>query len=661
VSGTLTTTAGGTLQINSGGTLELTGTLSSTNSHVINGEIKLNGGDFIVSGQKDKDVNYSSTAGTPPYMIINGSITDILTAGFRSNSIRFLPSNSGTNKVSHIRFVGSGLTLGNSSNSFNGSIQTNEKVYFEIGDGSTSTALTINDTLRLFNGLRTRSSSTLTTNGMLTLMSTKDNQPGAGKSIGYLDTCVLGTISGSVNLVETMSATRKFRFLGNPFSGNLSITDFTDDIDISGDRSGAANNNFTQTISNAPSAFTYNNSTDAWVAITNTAPTVLNSLQGMRILVRGEKGYGLNTSNGSPGTARIVVSGSVLLGDQTIPLASGYNFITNPFLTMVDLTKISKTDSVGDNIYMYSPASSGFQTFNKNTGNVSIGGANVWSAGSSMFFYASTIGNSITVEEVDKIRPTDKSYNGHFEEVETLYHIGNITVKNDLNRESLVDGVTLDSGGRASATDNYDKLFDGLDFGSDSVNLSIISKDNKYLSYAATSPLSIDELRRYPLSLAIRNSTLNGNYTLQFDQFKSFQADMQVILIDKWLNTTTDLITSPQYKIQVSDNVESQGAGRFEIGVTRKPTLNVDELLVGGSADFIVNNDVLNSNVVFIPTGNGVNRSLSIYDMQGKLIQHYDKFNAAVSIQSDELLAGVYIATVVSGQTKSTKKFIITN
>jgi hypothetical protein len=278
VSGTLTTTAGGTLQINSGGTLELTGTLSSTNSHVINGEIKLNGGDFIVSGQKDKDVNYSSTAGTPPYMIINGSITDILTAGFRSNSIRFLPSNSGTNKVSHIRFVGSGLTLGNSSNSFNGSIQTNEKVYFEIGDGSTSTALTINDTLRLFNGLRTRSSSTLTTNGMLTLMSTKDNQPGAGKSIGYLDTCVLGTISGSVNLVETMSATRKFRFLGNPFSGNLSITDFTDDIDISGDRSGAANNNFTQTISNAPSAFTYNNSTDAWVAITNTAPTVLNSL-----------------------------------------------------------------------------------------------------------------------------------------------------------------------------------------------------------------------------------------------------------------------------------------------------------------------------------------------------------------------------------------------
>jgi hypothetical protein len=278
-----------------------------------------------------------------------------------------------------------------------------------------------------------------------------------------------------------------------------------------------------------------------------------------------------------------------------------------------------------------------------------------------MFFYASASGQSITIEEVDKKRPTDKSYNGHFEELDTLYNIGNVVVKNDLGRESLVDGITLDFGGRATATDNFDELFDGLDFGSDSVNLALISKDNKYLAYAATNPLTIDEFRRYPLSLAIRNSTLNGNYTLQFDQFKSFQADMHVVLIDKWLNTTTDLITNPQYKFQVSDKAESLGAGRFEIGVSKKSTVNIDELLRAGCADFIVSNDIDNNTVAFTPIGNGANKTLSIYDLQGKLIHQFDRFNTTISQSNDQLASGVYIATVVSGQTKSTKKFIITN
>lgn len=654
--GKVYTSESGKLQINSSGSLNITGTLSSNEIHSVGGSIELNGGDFIVSGKKNKDVSYSATAGTTPYMIIKSDIVDVLASGFRSNSIQFVPSNTSTD-VSHIRFVGSGLDLGNSS-SFNSTIKTNAAAYFEIGDGSTSTELTLRDTLRLFNGLRTRSYSLLNTSDMLILNSSKSNILGGGVPVGYLDTCVASTISGKVQLIETFSARRKIRFLGNPFSANLSITDFTDDIDITGDRSGTNNNNFTATASNAPSAYTYNNSTDAWVPITNTTPTVLNSLQGMRILVRGVKGYGLDANNGSPVESRLVISGNPILGDQTINLLQGYNFITNPFLSIVDIGQVTKSTNVSDVIYMYSPASSGYQTFNRNSKAISTGGAACWSPGTSIFFYASTTGESIGLPEGAKVSPTKQTYNSHFGELDTLYNIGNVVVKNILERQSLTDGITLDFSGSRNATDDFDPLFDGVDLGSDSVNVSVVSSNGKFLSYQATNRLAGQEVRRYPLKVEIRNSSLNGAYILMFDQFKAFTSDLSVFLVDKWLNTTTDFIAKPEYAFQISNDINSQGSGRFEIVVSNKSTVDVQDIIKGSASDFYVFNSPLDECVTFTAIGNGSNKSLRVLDLQGKLIKEYKDFQSPITLSSNEFSRGIYIATVVSGQNKSTKKFI---
>jgi len=206
----LKSTASGKIQINSGGSLTLSGTLTQSQVHVIDGDIELNGGDFIVSGNKDKDKVASDlivnpTLPTPPYMIIRGSINDVLTSSFRQNSIKFVPSNT-TGKESHIRFAGSGKTLGNISSSANMSIQTNDKAYFEIGDGTNSVTLTLQDTLRLNNGLRMRSNATLTTSGMLQLLSAANKIQGQMKAVGFIDTSVASSISGSVCFVQTMSA-----------------------------------------------------------------------------------------------------------------------------------------------------------------------------------------------------------------------------------------------------------------------------------------------------------------------------------------------------------------------------------------------------------------------------------------------------------------------
>jgi hypothetical protein len=366
----------------------------------------------------------------------------------------------------------------------------------------------------------------------------------------------------------------------------------------------------------------------------------------------------LDTNNGSPSSARIILNGEAILGDQTISLSNGYNFVCNPFLAPVNLDKISKTTNVADVLYMYNPGSSGFQTFNKNSKAASVGGADIWSAGTSFFFYADGTGESLTIEEIDKYNPERKSYNPHFLESDTFYNIANIIIKNDLGRESLVDDITLDLGGRLNASDNYDVLYDGLDFVGDSVNVSILSKDNKYLSYCATNPLSNNEIRRYPLSLTIKNNSLNGNYTLQFDQFKAFQSDINVTLVDHWLNKTVDLIKNPQVKFYINDQKESQGLNRFEI-VINNAIVSTQELLVNRALDFIISSNLLNNGLDFTPIGASANNVLLIYDLQGNLIRNYDRFNASISILNEEMMAGVYLATEICGKAKLTKKFII--
>jgi hypothetical protein len=385
---------------------------------------------------------------------------------------------------------------------------------------------------------------------------------------------------------------------------------------------------------------------------------VLNSLQGMRILVRGVKGYGLDANNGSPVESRLVISGNPILGDQTINLLEGFNFITNPFLSIVDIGKVTKSTNVADVIYMYAPASSGYQTFNRNSKAVSSGGSACWSPGTSIFFYASTTGESIGVPEGAKVSPTKQSYNSHFGELDTLNNIGNVVVKNILERQSLTDGITLDFSGSRNATDDFEPLFDGVDLGSDSVNVSVVSSNGKFLSYQATNPLAGQEVRRYPLKVEIRNSSLNGAYILMFDQFKAFTSDLSVLLVDKWLNTTTDLIAKPEYAFQISNDINSQGSGRFEIVVSNKSTVDVQDIIKGSASDFFVFNSPLDECVTFTAIGNGSNKSLRVLDLQGKLIKEYKDFQSPITLSSNEISRGIYIATVVSGQNKSTKKFI---
>ena len=100
-----------------------------------------------------------------------------------------------------------------------------------------------------------------------------------------------------------------------------------------------------------------------------------------------------------------------------------------------------------------------------------------------------------------------------------------------------------------------------------------------------------------------------------FDQFKAFTSDLSVLLVDKWLNTTTDLIAKPEYAFQISNDINSQGSGRFEIVVSNKSTVDVQDIIKGSASDFYVFKSPLDECVTFTAIGNG-SKNTKIFSRQ---------------------------------------------
>ena len=180
---------------------------------------------------------------------------------------------------------------------------------------------------------------------------------------------------------------RRFRFFGHPFQNAIALSQLgndADEIDVTG-VGGTTNGFTTATVTNNPSAFWYqtNNgnptgtsvggSTDpGWTPFTaanvSSGANAWNRYQGIRVLVRGTRGQGLDGSAYTPGNATIRLSGTFNTGTQTISLLkgaqSGFNLVANPYPATINLRSVF-SDASNSSI---SPL--GVYVFNANAGTV---------------------------------------------------------------------------------------------------------------------------------------------------------------------------------------------------------------------------------------------------------------------------------------------------
>lgn len=176
---------------------------------------------------------------------------------------------------------------------------------------------------------------------------------------------------------------RRFRFFGHPFQNPIALSQLgndADEIDVTG--AGGTTNGFTtNTITNNPSAFWYQTTTGnpsgtsvggntdpGWIPFTaanvSSGANAWNRYQGIRVLVRGAKGEGLDGSSYTPSNATIRLSGTFNTGTQSISLLkeaqSGFNLVGNPYPSTINLRSVfsdaSNTSVAPLGVYVFNPS-----------------------------------------------------------------------------------------------------------------------------------------------------------------------------------------------------------------------------------------------------------------------------------------------------------------
>ncbi len=197
-------------------------------------------------------------------------------------------------------------------------------------------------------------------------------------------------ISGDVTVERYVKSRRAFRFLSAPVNSSTSIrTNWMENTNnpntstnnnpvpgcgthITG--AGSSTNGFDATNTNSPSMFTYNNQTQLWEAVPNTAG-LFTAGNAYRLMVRGSRSTDLNTNTppSSPTTLRAkgaLATGQILFaksgGGGTAGLsalkdsAGGYNFIANPYASPVDwLQVMANSANISPSIYIFDPTITG--------------------------------------------------------------------------------------------------------------------------------------------------------------------------------------------------------------------------------------------------------------------------------------------------------------
>jgi hypothetical protein len=163
----------------------------------------------------------------------------------------------------------------------------------------------------------------------------------------------------NVTVERFIPARRSFRFLSSPVTTTTSIRanwmegavnpDINTRIDpnpgygtnITG--IGDTANGFDPTLTNNPSLFTFDSSTQNWVPVLNTNDT-LPVGSAFRLLVRGDRSIDMTTPTNDPAPTNTILrtTGALFAGTFSPALSTidkGYSFVGNPYASPVDFEK----------------------------------------------------------------------------------------------------------------------------------------------------------------------------------------------------------------------------------------------------------------------------------------------------------------------------------
>lgn len=486
--------------------------------------------------------------------------------------------------------------------------------------GATAVATNISGTLDVLGG-------NLTTNGNITLVSDAIHN---GR-IGTLGDGV--TINGSVTVQRYLptSTGKRWFYVGTPIK-NQTLGDIL------------AATNF------APS-YTYSPITTVnkgWVAAN--AATPLQPGKGLIGFTSGNKTFS-NTGlpiigNGLDATHNTgeAFDFSVIFSEDGWTNEAGFkgwNLIANPYPSAIDWTSTAWTKTNVQDVYWMWDGT-GYKFYQSDIIRTDASITKNIPIGQGFFVRTTTASPFLSVTEAAKSDETPSFFS------QSAANLLRVRVKNNDSELSDAAFVRFDE----NSTDNFDDYYDIPKLFGTVLNLSVLQENGTELSLHTLPQSTATTV--VPLHI---NSTQNGTYSFYLSGLSSFPTGTMCFLVDKYLNTITDISQQENYTFDITTDTASQGKNRFEIVFGPMAVTSLSNTQKNNLQLNVYPNPTREQ--IWVSTNNNqIIEQLQLIDLTGKVMieQRNVAHNTALNVEN--LPAGVYILRANTSQGVTTKRVV---
>jgi len=370
-----------------------------------------------------------------------------------------------------------------------------------------------------------------------------------------------------------------YRYLSMPITnGNLSL--WKSSIFVTGsfsDRSTNADNaNISNTGNTNASVFTYNNTTQAYVAVTGATTTgtpISNTI-----------GYSAYDFNNGPVTASY--RGTIGKGSINVPISATlnhFNLVPNPYPAPIDWDNVTKTN-VNNAMYLRIDQGNVYSSY---VGGIAtnapfVGWTGEVATGQSFFVSSSGTGSTLGFKEADKT--TNGFYFLRTETPENYFRVRIASEKGQYD-ETVVHFVK-------NTTDGFDADYDALKLKNNLLVNPTLSDKKRFVSLSSylenpDQEFAINSLDELPGMKIVRLNISDaepGKYSFNFSDLATLSLGYKVILVDTYLNEETVVMDNLAHEFEVNAEESSSGNSRFYLrinGEERVTGLEPEQMEVG--------------------------------------------------------------------------------
>lgn len=538
----------------------------------------------------------------------------------------------------------------------------NKTLYNLTINRSSSGVVTIGtDSLRVKNTINIQNG-TLQTNNRLILVS---DAAGTAR-IGPLTT---GNITGNViaqRFIPGGVNKRQWRYLSSPVNvgGSMSVNQFKDNIFITGP--GGVTNSFDNSPNNTISFRTYLESKpgivdSGWVAAPNGNATYPTGT-GLSVFVRGSRSLPNPFLNWTvPDNVTIDLIGEVNKGNFNFNLsytangvsqADGFNFIGNPYPSPIDFLAASgiTKNNIQNRFWVYNPIKRVYGIFD---GALDQGTNDItrYISSGQGFFVKATSASSPSLQLTENVKVENTPINFFRNQLsENILKL--VLEKDSTTSDELI--IAFREGAQKEDGDESDvvKLFNE--------NLNFYSKSNNGINLAINQypiPLTADTINLSSFAYN-EGSPWTGNYSIQFKNVESVDANINLYLADVYLNKYINIRNHTGYEFEINADANSMGNDRFKL-MFGDINLSTDKI---SSNDLILYpNPVRNAlNIVLSSNTKDAPCKIEVIDPMGRkvLSTETEIQGAKVNLDIRELPVGMYLINMYSDSGVWQSKFI---